>query len=340
MNKNHPPDLRELTSSALVSAVTKRQPAEHATGRILMVTDFSQSATVAEKRAAMLCIERKCYPLEVMATMNTDATSARRVQHIVSLNQTGANETGDTEAGDTEAGMREVAKRLSHWEGLDYFCSIRFGNPVRSIVERVAELQPRLVVAGAYGGSISVNLARGYSTMDLVRALDCPLLVVKREPGRSYRTIVIAIDFSPCSLQAANAVIQLCPEAKLCFVHVIEPVNDAYGDDEQMSNELRLVQRIGADRAVTRRLWKLAADLGVDPSRVRCTVRRGFTPSVIDSCAKELDADLIVCGKRSDDAGGMRIGSVAMCLLVQSSCDVMVIPHAGCIKQDDDRVAA
>lgn len=336
MNKNHPPNLRVLRGLVPAASGSKKRLIDYETGKILMVTDFSANAAIAEMRAAMLSVELGCYPLEIIAVMNADPANASRLQRIAAVDDIDGDGMGNA-----EEGLRKVACRLSKWQGLSYLCSIRFGNPVAGILERVAELQPRLVVTGAYGGSISANLARGYSTMDLVRAVDRPVLVVRNEPEGCYGKVIIAVDFSPASLQAASAAMELAGDANLYFVHVIEQVNAAYDGHEQVPNEVRLIRRIGTDRAAGLRLTRLVSDLGADQSRTHCTVRHGFAPSVIDEYAKEVGADLIVCGKQSDHSAGARIGSTAMGLLVQSFSDLLVISPASSKKiHGSDKFAA
>lgn len=326
------PQLKVYTNSSPIENRAVRQEAV----RLLMVTDFSQSAEHAESRAAMLSMELDYQPLEIMAIIGSDALPDAGPRKLL--------EVGDAEqenVGDIECGLRDVATRLDKWEKLAYICSIRFGNPVAGIVDRAEEMDAFITVIGSYGGSIAANLTRGYSTIDVARATTRPILVVKQEPAQSYKKVLVASDFSEASTQAALTAVRVAPEAEFEFLHVVEDARLVTISSEVESNESRLERRIEDERIARSRLVNLIEELGMDAERVSVVVRHGFPSSVIHARSKEIDADLVACGKQAcSDAYNPSLGSVAMGLLVQSPCDVLMACSPGDGLRGFDKPAA
>lgn len=320
-NETLQPTLQVYTNSSLAENKALRD----SNRRLLMVTDFSQSAEQAESRAAMLSLELNNHPLEILAIMSAGEPSDSRTHKLFAV--------GDTEqesVGATKNGLRDVARRLGKWERLAYICSIRFGNPIAGIVDRAEEMDAFVTVIGAYGGSIAANLTRGYSTIDIVRAATRPVLVVKQEAKMSYRKVLIATDFSEASLQAARVAMALAPQAEFELLHVIEDARLMTISSKVETNESRVERRIEEDEAAQLRLARLVPELKLDKARISLAVRHGFPSGVVHARAKEIGADLLAYGKFScTDRYSQTLGSVAMGLLVQSTCDVLMACASG-----------
>ncbi len=315
------PQWKVYTNSALADSKAIRE----STKRLLMITDFSQNAEHAEGRAAMLSMELNNQPLEIMAIGSGGSGTDSGSHRLVAI-----GDAKPESVGNIESGLRDVAHRLSKWEKLAYICSIRFGNPVSGIVDRAEEMDAFVTVIGSYGGTIATNLTRGYSTIDVVRAVTRPVLVVKQEPLESYRKVLIATDFSEASLQAARVAMTLAPQAEFELLHVIEDSRLMTISSEVETNESRVERRIEEDEAAKFRLAQLVPELKLDAGQVSLVVRHGFPSGIVHARAREIGADLVAYGKVScSDGYNQTLGSVAMGLLVQSTCDVLMACETG-----------
>jgi universal stress protein A len=106
--------------------------------------------------------------------------------------------------------------------------------------------------------------------------------------------------------------------AKLSLVHVVEPMpgySYAYLGIEDIEGQL-------IDEAKTA-LTKLGQKLNVDAKDQRVEI--GPTKSKILAAAKELNADLIICGSHGRHGLSLLLGSTANAILHGAKCDVLIV---------------
>lgn len=144
----------------------------------------------------------------------------------------------------------------------------------------------------------------------VVRHAVSPVLVVKQRPHRMYEKVVIATDYSQCSLKALVTVAALFPEAELHLVHAYhvpyeawltsdevkgyvkeeaQEELDAFVADPQISDVIR--QRLNAKLsygevggAIAREIEAIGADLVA----IGTHGRSGFMQAMLGSTAEEL----------------------------------------------------
>ena len=164
---------------------------------ILVATDLSAPARHAVERAFHLAASTGS-ELCILHAMELDALDSLRemlgddVFAVKAALNSDAHTRLDQLAGDA-AIHRGVAARTCVAEG----------NPLATIAAEADALDAHLVVLGARGESFLRHALLGSTAARLLRKSSSrPVLVVKQAPHEAYRSVLVAVDFSPVSLQA------------------------------------------------------------------------------------------------------------------------------------------
>lgn len=137
-----------------------------------------------------------------------------------------------------------------------------------------------------------------------------------------YRHILLAVDLSDESLivaQRASALAQQS-DAKLSMVHVIEPINFAYGGDIPM--DLSAIQD-QLDEHAHSKVAEFAKPYNIPPSDQHVVV--GLPQNEIHRLAKELQVDLIVVGTHGRHGLSLLLGSTSNGVLHGAECDMLAV---------------
>lgn len=136
-----------------------------------------------------------------------------------------------------------------------------------------------------------------------------------------YNTILVAVDLSAESEKVARKAASLAQagSAKLHLVHVVEPVNFAYGGDVPI--DFSSIQEEIQKQAEIQ-LADLAAKLGGASEQ---HLVAGRAEIEIHSLADKLKADLIVLGSHGRHGLALLLGSTANSVLHGSKCDVLAV---------------
>jgi nucleotide-binding universal stress UspA family protein len=150
----------------------------------------------------------------------------------------------------------------------------------------------------------------------------CPVLAVAGELEQRPRIVVVATDFSPQSLYAAETVLPLlAEEAEVHVVHVWQP--SATADPTTCAVEEEYV------RSLPERLTRFVSALHVPAGvAVHTVVREGRTVSQLVAYAQDHHADVIVSGRQGlNPIARFFVGSVSTALLRASTCSVLITPE-------------
>ncbi|WHO37939.1 universal stress protein [Sphingobium sp. AP49] len=157
----------------------------------------------------------------------------------------------------------------------------------------------------------------------LVRRANEPVLIVKDRPQGPYQRILVATDFSDCSLQALLAATRIFPDTRFDLVHIYDGGFPSRLDPA----ETLVFARSEAERESARFL-----------ARPELTHAQPFQVELIEGRAGEMlpmliaerNIDLLVLGSHGN--GGFihaLIGSRASELLEAAPCDVLMVRTAG-----------
>jgi len=289
--------------------------------RILVTTDLSAPARHAVERAFRLAAEmngRLC----ILHVMELDALDSLREMLGDDMFAVKAALNSDA-----HARLEQLTRDPAMHRGVAAQTRVASGNPLATISDTADALDTDLLVLGARGDSFLRHTLLGSTAARLLRkSLRRPVLVVKQAPHEAYRSVLVAVDFSPVSSHVIRMVRQLAPHADLTLLHAFELPYEGKlafaGVDEQ------IIRRYVATEGEVRhkRLHDLAATTGLAPVDYSARVVHGDPAQQIITMEQEVDADLIVVGKHGTHvAEELLLGSVTKHVLAESQCDVLVI---------------
>lgn len=294
----------------------------HAFNRLLVATDFSERARLAEVRAALLMQEHKSDVAELLTVKDPDEPET--LARIMSSDLASATALATENASRV---LADLASLLRESHGVYLACNVRFGQPAIEIVVRAEELRAGLVVIGAHGGNFFSDVVLGNTAHRLTHLCRSPLLVIKNEALHAYRRVLVPVDFSDDSRRAAEAAFAIAPRADIAFLHAFEAVFDGYMQYANVSRDAIDEYRMLAFEEARERLDQFINDVAPPGRRVQRTVTFGLPGPVVREHAKATRPDLIVLGKHGRSRlANMILGSVTRDTIDQTDCDVLVVP--------------
>lgn len=209
------------------------------------------------------------------------------------------------------------------------------GRDFEQIIAQARAVEADLVVLGAHGAHSVRDLFVGTTAGKVLRAGDCPVLVVKKVPKNSYRCVLVPVDFSGPSRLALALALDIAPGAAVHVLHVpdvgLEPdLRRAGATPEELEAYRR--ERIDAGEGGLARFLEEArggTESGPERGVVQSLVEPGRPAAVIPAVARRLRADLVVMGTRGRTASPrLLLGSVAEHVLRDARCDVLAVRPA------------
>jgi nucleotide-binding universal stress UspA family protein len=288
--------------------------------RIVAATDFSRTAEAATRRAALLA--KACgASLEVVHTVHLPPL-ADAWRKLVA----GEGITDETLRAGALARLDEQAAALEKRTGVKPATRLLEGKPPQALADWTRQCAADLVVVGAHGEHLLLDLFVGSTAQKLLRLASQPVLLVKQTPPFEYERILIATDFSPAGRAAAEFAARVFDAAELYLFHTYEAPFErqmyyAGADDEAVDHYRRL-----GEAEARRQMDEFVASLSA-PQRYARKVRHGYAPTLINQYAAELGADLLVVGShRQSELAAALLGSVAAHLVNESRDDVLLVP--------------
>lgn len=277
--------------------------------RILVATDMAEQGGIALRRGAALAHElgAQLIVLHVMQDGLPDDL------HAVFETALLARLEGQT---------AELKERL----GLDVVVRIGVGTDWMVILARIEEEGADLLVMGAHRHPGLIDLFRGTTVDRVAKACGIPLLVVREDSDRPYRSVLVATDFSLAAREALVAAHRLAPEARLRLLHAFTVPFGRFLRSTARNDVLedeRSRMRIEADTGMTTFLGGLEGLVG---HRDRITVEE--EPSAaIRYQFEHAPVDLLALGTHSRPRlSEALLGSVARGLLADPPCDILAVP--------------
>jgi nucleotide-binding universal stress UspA family protein len=289
--------------------------------KILVATDYSEDARRAETRAAMLSVELKAETLELMTVQNT-----RMGLRSLAISST-AVKAREGEGIALLENQEAQPPLLRQAVGPTCVHSFRTGSPPEAIVERAGEIRAGLIVVAARGKQFFADLFRRHSNDELIRLADRPVLLVNSEPKSAYKSVLVGIDFSDESREAARWALAIAPSAHFIFLHAFRVPEEGIMVETGVSVDVIHSYRIQAREAARTELNHFIDSLGPRKQLISRAIHHGMPVAVISAQAKQLNADLIVLGRHGKSRFvEFLLGSVTEQMIDQGSCDLLVTP--------------
>jgi nucleotide-binding universal stress UspA family protein len=291
---------------------------------VLAATDFSDDATNASRRAAMLAMEHQGR-LELLHVVS--GTSLAVVREML-LSHDGAEEKL---IDDAQRRLDAARLQIAGKGQVAAFSRVAIGSVPEEILS--ASEQADLLVLGARGLSPWRDLFLGTTADRLLRTCKRPVLVVKRPPEASYRRVLVPVDFSPHSIAALKMAMLIAPDADIMVVHgsavAFEGVLRQAGVVEDEIDRYRTQSQHQALSGLN-----TVIDQVSDGShRIFRAVEHEDAVRLILAKEESFKADLIVIGKHGKTiVEEMLLGSVTRRILSDSKSDVLIVHESSAVK--------
>ena len=189
------------------------------------------------------------------------------------------------------------------------------------------EIFADLIVIGAHGGNFFSDIFLGNTADKLIRRCKRPLLVVKNEPASPYRNILVPVDFSNDSRQAAQLALQIERHAVITFLHAYDVLFVGKMYYAGVSQDAIDHYRIKARQDALLALNKFVDDLNVPQRCIMRDVVLGHPSAIVRDHAEKMQTDLIVIGKHGRSRiEELIVGSVTRDTIDWTKYDVMIVP--------------
>lgn len=298
--------------------------------RILCPTDFSEFSTHALEQAVAIA-RRTAAHITALAVLPSVSPVVEDVVSTVP--------SSHTSAGAELARWRELAEahlRPLRVPGVDLALEVIEAHPVEAILARAASLDASLIVMGTHGAGGFRRFVLGSVTEKVLRRATSPVLTVPPRVGDAHASalerVLVALDFSPCSMQAAEVAAGLARDTggDLTLLHVIEwpwhddPLSPPEGVPALQTEALRDYREY-LEHGAVERLRALAATLpGGD--RAASWVRFGKPYVETLDAATAANADLIVLGVRGRSSLDLGFfGSTTNHVVRTADCPVLTV---------------
>jgi len=279
---------------------------------LLVATDFSVRSDRAIRRAILTA---------------RDHDAAILLLHVIDDDQPARIVRAEREAANTL--LEEQARTIRESDGLDCHPHIVLGDPFEGIANAVDEMSPDLVVIGPHRRQALKDVFVGTTAERAIRASRRPILMANAVPAGAWRHILLALDMSECSADAARAVAELGLDEKatVTALHVFDtPAAPALARTDMAKDALEAYHEEEAAHART----ELNAFLGSLPVVPVSTVveRNAASPAdAITKVAASVSADLLVLGTRGRSGlAKLLLGSVCEAVLRTADLDVLAVP--------------
>lgn len=301
------------TTHATAEADMALEPTVLPDGPILVATDTAVESDAVFPIASVLAARSSA---EVIALSVVEPTNmpVYGVDGMI-INLETAAETQANRQSAAHAQLLRMAPANAAWPII-----VTTGEPALEITRTASKLRARLVVVGRGRHTGFDRMFGGESVLRMLQLGDTPVLAVEPTLTSPPRRIVIATDFSPFSLYAAQVALTLAAsDATIWLLHVGPPFDETVPFLQGRAEEYR-AQAATAFAA-------LRGMLHTDRMAIESVVLTGSAPDELIRYVSEQKADLVVSATHG--YGFMRrmvLGSVAATLIRRAPCSVLVVP--------------
>ncbi|MDO9604308.1 universal stress protein [Hydrogenophaga sp.] len=285
---------------------------------ILAATDFSPLARHAAERAARLAHEIGA-PLTLMHVMQARALQSLRQW----LGQ--AHPLANRLEAEAQQQLDQLAADLNAAQHVSAHTALASGSVLDEIGRKADALNAELLVLGARGEGFLRRQVLGSTSERLLRRTQRPLLVVRQTPHAAYRRVLVALDFSPWSLQALAVARRVAPHAHLVLFNAFQvPFEEKLHFAGVDPTTIELYRQQARTQAV-QQVHAFAASAGLKAGQWEPCIVEGDPSLRMAQQELALDCDLVVLGKHGQSAAeDLLLGSVTQHMLVEGSVDVLV----------------
>lgn len=225
---------------------------------------------------------------------------------------------------DTSSGLRDIEEKIMRdlpETGVEIEVRVKSGDIAATIIETAEAEKSDLIVTGVARYNSIGDILLGGPVDQLIRNASLPVLIVKRRPRHDYRNLLIATDFSDCSMKALTTAAELFPEPRLHLVHAYHDPYDAWLGSDQVADDIKADEQ----KELARFLAKQAISDSVF-DRLNASIEKGEFSTVLYRKMEATRSDLIVLGTHGRSAlSRAALGSNAQHVLGWAEQDVLMV---------------
>ncbi len=228
----------------------------------------------------------------------------------------------DYEHGLKAEALNTVRQQIASFGDDKWTVRVESGDPAETIAARAKGCDAMLVIVGLGGHGATSRVFGSETALRLVRLSETPVLAVEPRLTRLPKRILVAMDFSEASIEAARLALELADESSTMVLVNVVPwqltpfVPDAWVRTQEASVGAQLSRVVG---------W-LNRRSGF---RIGQRILYGRPGVTLLKYAEELDVDLIATGTHGRTAAKRLLGGLTVDKLIRGArCSVLVFPAA------------
>jgi len=290
--------------------------------RLLLATDFSEWARRAEEYAwALAAFWQATLTVMTVVEFQPGLDPAHAVNQLYLTHR----------MYDATARLAAFKERSSQ-RGIETRTRVGTGIPSEELIAAAEAENADLLIVGTRGKSGLAHVLLGSTAERVIRMAPCPVLAIHttKAAGPAYEgisldRILVATDFSTCSLEAVQYAAVFAGQAKASIelLHILEPAS--YGIDFTIESSDKREQK---RRAAMDRLEALASELAATGIAVKLSLLGGVAADTILEFAARSSSNLIVMGTHGRRGfSHVLAGSVTEAVLRRGTIPVLAVRH-------------
>ncbi len=228
----------------------------------------------------------------------------------------------DYERGLKAEALNTVKQQIASFGDSEWPVEVETGDPAETIAAKAKGCDAMLVIVGLGGHGATSRVFGSETALRLVRLSEIPVLAVEPSLARLPRRILVAMDFSEASIEAARLALELADESSsMVLAHVVPWRRTPYVPDEWVRT-----QEASVGAQLSRVVGWLNRKSGF---RIGQRILYGRPGVTLLKYAEELDVDLIATGTHGRTAVKRLLGGQTVDKLIRGArCSVLVFPAA------------
>ncbi len=256
--------------------------------RILVPTDFSDTANLALRQAVILAEKYKAELLVLHARLINENSAVKLPKKLAHLKL--AEDRIDAE-------ISNYIKTCLHQTGAENIEHevIRGHSAYSAILSFLNEHPFDLIVIGTHGRSNLEQLLLGSVTEKVVRYAACPVLTIPRnyDLKNKIQTVTVPFDFSKQALLALKTAVEITNEtAKIELLYIFEKEKKPAFQLQGAYSKLDILPEIR--RQATQRIKELMAEMKGASRKISITVSEGVPHKKIAEYVNKNHSDLVI----------------------------------------------
>jgi nucleotide-binding universal stress UspA family protein len=277
---------------------------------IILATDLAPRTDRAQDRAVTLAQDWRAKLTFVYAIELADIPTDHRKEAAVEVARRRAHRRLQAEASNTG----DVTPRIV----------VKQGSAADVVLQAAQREGADLIVAGTAGLGPLGQFLLGSTTKRLVSHARAPVLVVKKRGTHRYARVIVGTDLSDASVATLHTAMALFQPAQVTLYHAFDmPYRGLISDKTAYEVDLR-ANALNEMRAFA------SHHCGTSGDGLNIEVGHGDAAPCIAEYAAQTEADLVLAGTHGR-TGLLKavLGSVALALIDDVPCDVMIVPSKG-----------